>query len=248
MIINKKVALVTGAAVRIGASIAQHLHAFDVNVIVHYHQSATQAQLLVAELNQRRADSARLLPANLTDFAHMPEWMQQAAAFWGQLDIVVNNAACFYPTPVDSVADHQWNALLDCNVKAPFFVSQAALPYLRHQQGCIVNIIDVHAERPLQDYAVYSISKAALAMMTQSLAKELGPSVRVNGVAPGAVLWPVGENQLTTAEQQRLVAKTALKRAGSPEDIAKAVKFLALDAPYVTGQILAVDGGRSLRM
>jgi pteridine reductase len=239
-----KVALVTGAARRIGAAIARSLHEHGWNIVLHYRASATEAQDLCEQLNRTRPDSARAAAADLRDVAQLHALAQQASSAWGRLDALINNASAFYPTPIPSATPEQWDELLESNLKGPFFLSQATLPALEQTSGSIVNIVDVHAERPLRDHSIYSISKAGLAMMTRALARELGPRIRVNGVSPGAILWP--ERGLDDDMRASILARTALKRPGEPADIARAVLFLLCDAPYVTGQIIAVDGGRSL--
>ncbi len=238
------VALVTGAAHRVGAAIVRHLHATGYRVLIHYRRSAAPAQALAEELEGLRPGSARTLAAELLDTAALPGLVERARAAWGRLDALVNNASVFYPTPLGAIEERHWEELLGTNLKAPLFLAQAAAPELRRRRGAIVNIVDIHAERPLKGHPVYSVAKAGLAMLTRSLARELGPEVRVNGVAPGAILWP--EQGLDEAQRREIVARTALKRRGEPADVARAVLFLLRDAPYVTGQILAVDGGRSL--
>ncbi len=242
--IENKVALVTGAARRIGAVIARTLHASGMRVVLHYRSSSRDARSLCHELNAARPDSAALLGADLSRVDNFDETVAETLSHWGRLDVLVNNASSFYPTPVGTITGAQWQELLDSNLRAPFFLSQAAARPLAECEGSIVSIADVHGERPLKGYPVYSIAKAGLVMMTRSLARELGPKVRVNAVAPGAILWP--EDDIGAEQQQRILARTALKRQGSPDDIARAVLFLVCDAPYVTGQIIAVDGGRSL--
>ncbi|MDX9741351.1 MAG: pteridine reductase [Gammaproteobacteria bacterium] len=238
-----KVALITGAARRIGASVARALHERGWNVILHHRSSAAEARALCEQLNRTRPDSARTAAADLRDITQLRELAQQASSAWGRLDALINNASAFYPTQVSTTTPEQWDELLDSNLKGPYFLSQATLPLLERAGGSIVNIVDVHAERPLREHSVYSISKAGLAMMTRALARELGPRIRVNGVSPGAILWP--ERGMDDDKRESILARTALKRPGEPADIARAVLFL-LDAPYVTGQIIAVDGGRSL--
>jgi pteridine reductase len=237
-------ALVTGAAKRIGACIAQALHDAGANVAVHYFRSSEPADALAAELNAARADSALAIGADLRDRVALEQLVAELVARTSRLDVLVNNASSFYPTPLGSITEEQWSDLIDSNLKAPLFLSQAALPHLRASKGCIVNIVDVHSQRPLKHHAVYGPAKAGLAMLTRSLAKDLGPDIRVNGVSPGAILWP--ESGLEERIQRNIIREIALKRAGEPEDIAAAVLFLVRDAPYVTGQIIAVDGGRSL--
>jgi len=242
--LNDKVALITGAAQRIGAQIARTLHGAGMKLVLHYRGSQSAAQALAAELNQSRADSATLLQADLSDPATLAPLVEAAAAHWGRLDALVNNASTFYPSPIGAVTLPQWHDLMDVNLKAPFFLAQAAAPLLTKSGGCIVNIADIHADRPLKGYPVYCMAKAGLVMMTRALARELGPAVRVNAVAPGAILWP--EQGLDPAAQATILARTALKRQGSPKDIASTVLFLIRDAEYITGQVLSVDGGRSL--
>lgn len=239
-----KTALITGAAHRIGADVARTLHHAGLNLVLHYRQSRAAAEALQAELNGQRADSVVLVQADLLDTVSHPALIRQAHSTWGHLDVLVNNASGFYPTPVGTVTEAQWNDLIGTNLKTPFFLAQAAVEYLRQSRGCIVNIVDIHGERPLKDYPVYSIAKAGLAMLTKALARELGPEVRVNGVAPGAILWP--ERGLNEEAKRQIIDRTALKRHGSPQDVARAVLFLIRDADYMTGQILNVDGGRSL--
>jgi pteridine reductase len=240
-----KVALLTGAARRIGASIAQTLHAEGCDIVIHYRSSADDALQLQARLNTSRPNSCHLVQADLLDIQHLPEMVNSTVDWKGRLDILLNNASTFYPTPISTVTEQQWDDLFGTNAKAPFFLSQAVFPHLQKSKGCIVNIVDIHGIRPLKTYPVYSAAKASLSMLTQALARELGPDVRVNGVAPGAILWPEMEaNQGST--QQELLDRTALKRQGSAEDIAKAVLFLVKDAGYITGQIIPVDGGRLL--
>lgn len=236
--------LVTGAARRIGAAIARALHREGYRVIVHYHRSAAEGEALVEEFNRIRPDSARPLRADLSETAQIEALAETAARFWGGLYGLVNNASAFYPTPLGTVTESQWEDLLNSNLKAPFFLSQAAAVHLRRQQGGIVNLVDIYAERPSRGHAVYSVAKAGLAALTRALAVELAPEVRVNGVAPGAILWP--EHETNDSEQAQILARVPLGRTGTPSDIAQAVLFLLGAAPYVTGQILAVDGGRSL--
>jgi len=239
-----KVALVTGAARRIGAAIARRLHACGANVIVHYRGAEQDAARLEKELNAARAGSALRVKGDLLAPIAPKAVISAALERWQRLDLLVNNASAFYPTPVDAVTPTQWDELFAANVRAPFFLAQAAAPRLAEREGAIVNIVDIYAERPLADYSIYSMTKAALAMMTKSLARELGPRVRVNGVAPGAVLWP--DSGKSYAAREELIARTPLKRTGSPEDVAGAVLWLLRDAPFVTGEIVRVDGGRHL--
>lgn len=241
---NGKWALITGAGKRIGAAIAQTLHAAGANIAIHYFSSARDADALAAKLNATRRDSAITLQADLRKIADITTLVERMVAATRGIAILINNASTFYPTPIGSITEEAWHDLIDSNLKAPLFLSQAALPYLREAQGVIVNMVDVHAQRPLRDHPVYGPAKAGLAMLTRSLAKDLGPTIRVNGVSPGAILWP--ESGMPESVQRSIIKEIALKRQGTPEDIASAVLFLVRDAPYVTGQILAVDGGRSV--
>jgi pteridine reductase len=239
-------ALVTGAAKRIGAVIASTLHGAGANVAIHYHRSATDAEQLAADLNRRRPKSAFTVGADMLDIADIERMAAEVVRRIGsnKLDVLVNNASSFYPTPLGTVTPEQWQDLMGSNLKAPLFLSQALLPALRAARGVIINIVDVHSQRPLRDHPVYGAAKAGLAMLTRSLAKDLGPDVRVNGVSPGAILWP--DEGMTEPLRAAIVKQTALKRTGEPQDIARTVLFLVRDAPYITGQIIAVDGGRSV--
>lgn len=242
--VTGKVALITGAAHRVGAMIARALHAQGMNLVLHYRHSGAAAQQLQTELHAVRAGSVVLVQADLLDTAGLPTLINTALGAWQRLDVLVSNASSFYPTPVGGVTEAQWDDLMGSNLKAPFFLAQAAAPYLAQQHGCVVNIVDIHADRPLKAYPVYSIAKAGLVMLTKALARELGPEVRVNAVAPGAILWP--EHDLDAAAKDYIIARTALKRQGTPHDIAQAVLFLIRDAGYISGHVLTVDGGRSL--
>ncbi len=239
-----KTAIVTGAARRIGAAIARRLHASGANVLLHYRGAETEAASLEAELNALRAKSASRVKADLLAPIAPRSLISTAMERFGRLDVLVNNASSFYPTPVGSIEAGHWDDLIGSNLRAPLFLAQEAAPELRQRSGAIVNIVDIHAERPLKDYIVYSIAKAGLAAMTRALALELGPAVRVNGVAPGAIAWPE-DGQFPPPERDRIVGTTPLARLGKPEEIARAVHFLAT-APFISGQILAVDGGRSV--
>ena len=239
-----KTILITGAAKRIGASCARLMHAEGCRIIVHYQNSKAEAEALIDRLNAIRADSAWAVKADLTDFVQIKNLAACVLDQAGSLDGLINNAAQFYPSDVTNMNENAWNNLVDSNLKAPFFLTQALLPALTQAQGCVINIVDIYGQRPLPGYAVYSMTKAALIAMTQALAKELAPGIRVNAVAPGAILWPEAGHDQTA--QIELLNKVALNRCGEPEDIAKAVRYLMLDAPYVTGQILNIDGGRSL--
>ncbi len=238
-------ALVTGAAKRIGAVIADTLHTAGANVAIHYHRSADDANALATKLNARRANSAFTVSADAREVPQLERLAKEVLSrTGGQLDVLVNNASNFYPTPLGRVTEEQWHDLLGSNLKAPLFLSQAVLPALRAAKGVIINIVDVHAQRPLREHPVYGAAKAGLAMLTRSLAKDLGPHVRVNGVSPGAILWP--DEGMSDPLRAAIIKQTALKRSGEPEDIARTVLFLVRDAPYITGQIIAVDGGRSV--
>jgi pteridine reductase len=245
--LDGKVVLITGAARRVGAAIARRLHGAGAKVVVHYHRSEREAQSLRDELNAIRTDSVALIQADLLNLSGLAEMIRNTVARFDRLDVLVNNASTFHATPVGEIAESDWDSLVGTNVKAPLFLSQAAAPYLRKAMGCIVNITDIHAERPLKNYVVYSLAKSALAGLTLSLARELGPEIRVNAVAPGPILWPE-DDSFDELARQRVISHTLLKRAGEPEDIARSVLFLVADAPYVTGQIIAVDGGRSINL
>ena len=245
MHIEDKVALVTGGAQRIGAQIVRTLHAAGMRVAIHYHASAVAAEQLAGELDVLRPGSAVTVRGDLDDLGSAPGLVAAVEARFGRLDALVNNASRFYPTPLDTATSAQWDELMGSNLRAPFFLAQAAAPLLRAAGGCIVNLVDVHAQRPLKDHPIYCMAKAANAMMVMSLARELGPAVRVNGVAPGAILWP--DRELSDAAKQEILGRTALKRTGGMEDVARAVLFLVRDADYVTGQVLAVDGGRTIQ-
>ncbi len=243
---SPKVALITGAARRLGAEIAQTLHAVGFNVVLHYHHSETEAQHLCDLLNKKRNHSAIILQTDLSQINQLENLVTLAAEEWGYLDVLINNASRFYKTSASQTTEDKWDDLLNSNLKAPYFLSQAAEKYLKKREGCIVNLGDVHGERPMRDYGVYCISKAGLLMMTKTLAKEWGPAIRVNAVSPGTVMLPEGENTLTEQQKETILSRLALKRHGTPSDIAKAVLYLARDADYVTGTVITVDGGRSL--
>lgn len=244
--LHGKTALITGGAKRIGAEDSRTLHAAGMNIIIHYRSSRAAADALAKELNQLRADSAHVLQLDLDHTDQLAGLIEQTVAIWGRLDVLINNASSFYPTPVGSITTDDWDNLFNSNLKAPLFLSQAAAPHLKKTGGCIINMVDIHAFKPMRKHPVYCAAKAGLAMLTQSLARELGPEVRVNGVAPGAILWP--ENEMQDETKQLILERTALKRAGTPADIAKTILFLVRDADYITGQIIPVDGGRSLNI
>lgn len=238
------VVLVTGGARRVGASIVRQLHAAGCRLAIHYRHSADEAHALADELNASRKDSVAIFPARLEDDAALPALVSSVVDTFGRLDGLVNNASAFYPTPIGTATAQQWDDLFAANARAPFFLAQAAAPELRRHKGAIVNIVDIYAERPLADHPIYTMAKAALAMLTLSLAKDLAPDVRVNAVAPGAILWP--ESGKPEAAAETLIAKTPLARKGEPSDVAEAVRWLLLDARYTTGQTIRIDGGRAL--
>ncbi|MEZ5500623.1 MAG: pteridine reductase [Steroidobacteraceae bacterium] len=240
-----RTALITGAAHRLGAAMARKLHGAGARVVIHYRSGAEQAQQLAEALQRDRAGSVALVQADLLDLELLPQIIATAAAPDDKLDILVNNASTFYPTPFGSIDEQQFADLVGTNLRAPLFLSQAAAPLLRASKGLILNIVDIHGMRPLRNYPVYSIAKAGLIALTRSLARELGPEIRVNAIAPGPVLWPEDDGP-DESERESIIQRTALKRAGDPDDIAKACLYFATSADYVTGQVLAVDGGRSV--
>ena len=242
--LSGQTALVTGAARRVGAQIARSLHAAGANIMIHCHRSLAEAQQLAAQLEQTRAGSAAVSVADLRDTAALPGLIAGTCDRFGALDLLINNASSFYPTPLGQITLAQWNDLIGTNLQAPLFLAQAAAPQLRRRHGSLINIADIHGLRPLREHTVYSAAKAGLMMLTRALARELAPEVRVNAIAPGAVLWP--EQGLEEARRDRIRGQTPLQRPGTPEDIARAVLFFASEAPFVTGQVLAVDGGRSI--
>lgn len=240
-----KTALVTGAAGRLGASIVRALHAAGANVVIHYRSSAAPAEALREALLEGRPESAHTVQGDLIDPASWPHLVEAAVAFGGGLDILINNASTYYPTPVGSATPEQWDDLFGSNARAPFFLAQAAAPELRRRRGCIVNLVDIHADRPNANHALYCMAKAANAMMVKALARDLAPEVRVNGVAPGAALWPDG--YMADATKQAILKRIPLGRPAGADQIAEAVLFMAAGPDYITGQILAVDGGRSVQ-
>ncbi len=241
-----KVALITGAARRIGAEIACTLHSAGMNVVLHYNASEDEAVNLCEQLNQKRDHSAIALRANLHEPESEKNLVQQTIHVWNRLDLLVNNASRFYRTKFGEVTEYAWEDLITSNLKAPFFLAQAAAPYLTKTKGVIINIADIHAVRPLRDYAVYCISKSGLVMATKVLAKELGPDVRVNAISPGPIIWPEGDNSLSEEQKKKIIDSTLLLRHGTPKDISNALLFFMRDGDYITGQVLAVDGGRLL--
>lgn len=248
MNIADPVVLITGAARRVGAEIARTLHTAGARIALHYRASADAAERLVGDFNARRDGSACAFQEDLREVARLPALVDAVVARFGRLDALVNNASSFFQTPVGTIDEAAWDDLVGSNLKGPLFLSQAAAPQLAKTHGCIVNITDIHAERPLKGYPVYCAAKAGLLGLTRALALELGPQVRVNAVAPGAIEWPENATDFPPEEQQMIIAHTLLKRVGSPGDIARTVKFLIFDAPYITGQVINVDGGRTAHL
>ncbi len=240
----RSVALITGASRRVGAVVARTLHAAGYDLALHYRHSSDDAEALAKDLEAQRPNSTLLLQADLSDLSTLRPLIDRLLAHFGRLDALINNASAFYATPLDSATRTQWDELFASNAQAPFFLTQAAIPALRNARGGIVNMLDIYAERPLAGYTLYCMAKASLAAMTRSLALELGPDIRVNGIAPGAVLWP--SEGKSEEEQNVLLSRTPLKRAGTPEDVASAILWLLRDAHYTTGQVIHVDGGRIL--
>ena len=242
--LDKKWALITGSGKRIGAVIASRLHQAGANIAVHYFRSSEPAESLAVELNSIRPDSAIAVGGDLRDSSQLEPMMADIVARTAGLDILINNASSFYPTELGTISEEEWDDLVNSNLKAPLFLAQAALPHLKKARGTIVNLIDIHARRPLRHHHIYGAAKAGLAMLTRSLARDLAPEIRVNGVAPGAILWP--EDGMTDKTKDSIVGRIPLGRPGEPGDIADTILFLVRDAPYITGQIIAVDGGRSI--
>ncbi|MDF2177602.1 pteridine reductase [Aliiglaciecola sp. CAU 1673] len=240
---ENKVIFISGSAKRLGAAMAKHLHSLGYNLVLHCRQSTEQAEALATNLNTLRSNSAKVVSADLCDMGNLANLAKQIVACFGRLDGLINNASSFYPTPMGQIRLEDWQQLVGSNLQAPLFLSQYLVPYLRAQGGVIINMVDIHAEKPLYEHSVYCLAKAGLVSLTYSMAVELAPEIRVNGIAPGAILWP--EHALESGEKQQVINQIPLKHLGSEQDIAQAVAFL-LDAPYITGQILKVDGGRSL--
>jgi pteridine reductase len=245
---TQKTILITGGAKRVGAAICRLLHANGANLMIHYRSSELEAKALQTELNAARAGSVSLVQADFLDVAALPSLVDATVRTFGGLDVLINNASSYYPTPVGEINLAEWEDLTGSNLRAPLFLAQAAAPHLKARQGCIVNITDMHVEQPKKDYVVYSVAKAGLVTLTRALAKDLAPEVRVNAVAPGPVLWPENNLEFDEDYRQTVISQTLLKRLGKPENVARAVKFLIQDAPFTTGQVLAVDGGRSLSL
>lgn len=246
--LESKVVLITGGAKRVGAAVCRELHAHGAQLMVHYNQSHAEARALQAELNLQRPNSVAIIQADLLNTAVAPSLINETIQHFGRLDVLINNASSYYATEIGQINEENWLDLMGSNLKAPAFLAQAAAAELRKQMGTIVNITDMHIERPKKGYIIYSVAKAGLVTLTKSLALELSPEVRVNAVAPGPVQWPENNPQFDEVYRQRVISQTLLKRIGNPTDIAKAVKFLIYDAPFITGHVLAVDGGRSLNL
>ncbi len=246
--LENKVILITGGAKRVGAAISRMLHADGANLMIHYRQSANEARALQAELNLKRPNSAAIIHGDLLNMAVLPTLVEETVKHFGRLDALINNASSYYATELGEIGDDQWQDLIGSNLKAPLFLSQAAATELAKTKGCIVNITDMHVERPKKGYVVYSVAKAGLVTLTKSLAHEMAPNVRVNAVAPGPVMWPEDNPQFDEVYRKRVISQTLLKRIGEGDDVAKAVRFLIKDAPFMTGQVIAVDGGRSLNL
>lgn len=245
---NNKIVLITGGAKRVGAAICRELHAQGAQLMIHYNTSTAEARALQAELNLLRPNSAAIIQGDLLNIGVLPNLITETVKHFGRLDVLINNASTYYPTEIGQINEDNWQDLIGSNLKAPVFLAQAAAAELRKNHGCIVNITDMHVERPKKGYIVYSVAKAGLVTLTKSLAHELSPEVRVNAVAPGPVQWPEDNPQFDEVYRQRVINQTLLKRVGEPEDVAKAVRFLIYDAPFITGHVLAVDGGRSLNL
>ncbi len=246
--LENKVILITGGAKRVGAAICRMLHAGGAKLMIHYRQSASEARALQAELNLQRPNSVAIIHGDLLNLAVLPKLVQETVQHFGRLDVLINNASSYYATELGDIGDDQWQDLIGSNLKAPLFLSQAAAAELTKTKGCIVNITDMHVERPKKGYVVYSVAKAGLVTLTKSLAHEMAPDVRVNAVAPGPVMWPEDNPQFDEVYRKRVISQTLLKRIGEGDDVAKAVRFLIQDAPFMTGQVIAVDGGRSLNL
>ncbi len=239
-----KTVMITGAARRVGAEMARHLHSAGMNVVLHYRSSSIDATTLADNLNAKRPDSVKLLKGDLKEYQRIPSLIKEGIALFGHIDALINNASSFYPNDLKDVNEEMWEDLVGVNLKAPLYLTQALATELKKNKGCIINIVDIHGDRPLKDYSIYCIAKAGLIMFTKSMARELAPEVRVNGIAPGAIMWP--EVEAYENMHQEIISRTALKREGSPADIADTALFLIENANYITGQIIAVDGGRTL--
>ena len=241
--INKWV-LITGGAKRIGARIARTLHAEEMNLVIHFNTSSDDANKLCSELNSIRNNSAIAIGSNLTNQTEVESLITKVIETTGQLDVLINNASTFYPTPIEDITLDDWDNLMGTNLKAPLFLCKHAAPHIKESKGCIINMVDIHASKPLKNHPIYGSAKSGLVMLTRSLAKDLAPEVRVNGIAPGMILWP--ENGPSEETKQKVIDQIPLKRSGEPNDIAQTVLFLIAHADYITGQIIAVDGGRGI--
>lgn len=245
---DHRVVLITGGARRVGAAICRMLHAGGARLMIHYRQSASEARALQAELNLQRPNSAAIIQGDLLNMAALPKLVGETVRHFGRLDVLINNASTYYPTGLGNIDETQWDDLIGPNLKAPLFLAQAAASELKKTRGCIINITDTHVKRPKKDYIIYSVAKAGLVTLTQSLAHEMAPDVRVNAVAPGPVMWPEDNPQFDEVYRKRVISQTLLKRVGEADDVARAVRFLIHDAPFMTGQVVAVDGGRALNL
>jgi len=243
-ILENKVILITGASKRIGANTARFLHKAGARLVIHYNQGTMAAKNLKNELCKIRDNSVELIQGDLANISTIKNLVRHAVMAMGQLDALINNASIFFPTPVNVATEDHWHTIFDANLKAPFFLAQAAAPYLKKSPGIIINMTDIYAERPIADYPIYSASKAGLVSLTRSLAQDLGPEIRVNAISPGVIIWP--ENNLDQVYQQQIISRTPLKRVGDPEDISRTILFLLVNAPYITGQVINVDGGRTV--
>ena len=241
----KQVAIVTGGAKRVGAAICRRLHKANIDLIIHYKSSKAEAISLQDQLNKIRKGSATIIQADLLNPDSYPLIINESIRIYGKLDFLINNASSYYPTNINDVNEENWNALIGSNLKAALFLSKEASPFLKKSNGSIINITDAHIVSPKKNYIIYSIAKSGLATLTKSLAKEFGPEIRVNAVAPGPVLWPDKSNEFDAQYRKKVISQTMLKKIGAADDIAKAVEFLLLNAPFITSQILNVDGGRS---
>lgn len=244
MTTNNKTLLITGGAKRIGQEIAKTMHQAGYNIMVHFRSSAAMANNLVNEFNKARENSASSVQADMLDINSIPKIVDATIEKFGRIDCLINNASTFYPTPIQLINEEYWDDLIGSNLKAPIFLVKEAAPHIKEQQGSIINIVDIYAERPLENHPIYCAAKSGLQNLTKSLARDLAPDIRVNAIAPGAILWP--ENTMSEKAQKKLLKRVPLKRVGEPQDIAKTAKFLIMDAPYISGQIIAVDGGRSV--
>ena len=240
----KRVALITGGARRIGKSIAQHLHNCDIDIMIHHNQSSKDAGELEAKLNKIRSNSAASIKADLLKNESYNDIIKEVISVFGQLDFLINNASTYYPTPIESINESNWEDLIGTNLKAPLMLSQYAVRYLKKTKGAIINITDAQIGNPKKNYIIYALAKSGLATLTKSLAKDLSPDIRVNAVAPGAILWPESNHEFDDRYREKVISQTLLKKTGSPEDISKAIEFLLLHAPYITGQTICIDGGR----